>query len=86
MFDKSRVGKRITNFEMEVNNRQLLRRYKELREKLVSGEVDEIRIPQKNGAILKIVVERKGETLGDLLKEIRKNPIKGLKRPEEDIF
>ena len=74
---------------MVVTNRELLREYKMLKEKLMSGEVDEIRIPQSNGEVLKVFVvkEAKNETpFQRMVRRIKKKSYPNLKRPEEDLF
>ncbi|MBI4235440.1 hypothetical protein HY604_04015 [Candidatus Peregrinibacteria bacterium] len=69
-----------------ITNRELLRRYKELKNKLVNGEVDEVAVPQKDGMIIKIRIEKKKTPMQELLEMVEKKPLKGIKRPEEDLF
>ncbi len=74
---------------MVVTNRELLREYKTLKEKLMSGEVHEITIPQSNGDVLKVVVVRefRNETpFQRMVRRVKEKPFKNLNRPEEDLF
>lgn len=71
---------------LTVTNRELLRRYKELKGKLLSGEVEEVVVPQKEGVVIKIHAEKKKTPMQELLEMVEKRPLKGLKRPEEDLF
>lgn len=68
-----------------INNRDLLRRYRELKDKLINGEIDEISVPQKNQFIIKISLEKDQTPFEKMLSKIKKEPLK-LKRPEEDII
>lgn len=68
------------------NNRELLRNYKALKARLITGEVEEILIPQKDNSVLKIVLQKPQTKFQSLVNKIRKKPLKNLKRPEEDIF
>lgn len=69
-----------------VSNRDLLRKYKELKDKLVSGEIEEVEIEQKNNVVIKMYAEKKMTSMEKLLKMIKEKPLKGIKRPEQDIF
>ena len=71
---------------MRISNRELLRQYKALKEKLLSGEVKELSIPQKNGMTIKITVEKEKTQFEILNEMIDKNPVKDVKRPEADLF
>lgn len=69
-----------------ITNRELLRNYKDLKERLINGEIEEVVIPQKLGVIVKIVVEKEKTSFEKLLEKISAKPLKNLKRPEEDII
>lgn len=71
---------------MVITNRDLLRKYRHLRDKLLSGEVDSISIPQKTGIVIRIVAEKKESHFSKMTKLIKKHPFINLTRPEEDIF
>lgn len=72
---------------MVVTNRELLREYKILKEKLISGEVKEITVPQANGMVLRIEVVAKEETpFQRMVRRVKEKPFKNLNRPEEDLF
>lgn len=67
-------------------NRELLRNYKKLKDKLVNGEVNEVIIPQKNGLEMRIRIEKHAAPMEKLLKIIKEKPLKLIVRPNEDIF
>lgn len=71
---------------LTVTNRDLLRRYKELKGKLISGDIEEVLIPQDDGMVIKISVERVMTPVQQLIAMIKKRPILNVKRPEQDIF
>ena len=71
---------------LKVTNRDLLRRYKELKNKLINGEVEEIIISQKGDKVIKITMEKKKTPMQELFDMIERKPLKGLKRPKEDLF
>jgi len=70
----------------EVTNRELLRNYKEIKIKLLSGELEEVIVPQKEGSVLKITAEKEETPFERMRKAIKKRPITYIKRPEEDLF
>lgn len=70
---------------MVVTNRELLRNYREIKEKLLNGDVKEVVIPQKGSVKLKISVEKQKTPYQQLRELIRKHPIH-ITRPEEDII
>ena len=70
---------------MIVKNRELLRNFKALKEKLLSGEVKEVIIPQGDKVQLKIVIEKSKTPFRELADIVKTNPVK-LCRPKEDIF
>ncbi len=71
---------------LTVTNRDLLRKYKELKNKLMNGEIEHIIVPQSGNVVIKLSVEKKKTPMMELLEMIKKRPLKGLKRPEEDII
>lgn len=71
---------------MTISNRDLLRAYKDYKKKLVCGELDTIRVPQKDGSVLLITLESKKTPFETLLGMIKEKPLKELKRPEQDLF
>mgnify|MGYP001620104539 CR=1 len=73
---------------MKISNRELLRNYKSLKNKLVSGETEEILIPQSSGVILKLTVQRlaKKNSIDRFLEVTKGYSFRGLKRPKEDII
>lgn len=71
---------------LTVTNRDLLRRYKELKNKLMNGEINQIIVPQSGNIVIKLSVEKKKTPMQELLEMIKKRPIKNVRRPEEDII
>lgn len=71
---------------MVITNRDLLRKYKELKEHLLNGDVDEIVVPQKGNIILKITLQKEKTPFEKMMERILEKPCKNLKRPEEDII
>ncbi len=69
-----------------VTNRDLLRNYKNLRNRLISGELEEIDVPQKNGMVIKFHLEMPQTPMQKLLKMVKDKPLKGIKRPTWDII
>lgn len=69
-----------------VTNRDLLRNYKSLKDRLISGELDQVVILQNNNVDLKISVERKLTPFEQLVEMVKKKPILNVKRPDRDIF
>lgn len=67
-------------------NRDLLRNFKKLKEKLLSGSLDEVVVVQKGGMVIRIYADKKLSPFQELLKLVEKKPLKGLKRPREDII
>lgn len=71
---------------MNITNRELLRNYKDLKDRLVSGQVQQIRIEQRDGTVLKFTVEKKAQTpFESLIEYVKKNPVY-VERPPEDLF
>ena len=72
---------------LTVTNRELLRNYKSLKERLLRGELSEIAIKQSAGAIITLKVEKKAQTAFErMVEQVEKHPLKHLKRPEADLF
>ncbi len=72
---------------MEVTNRQFLREFKNLKKKLIKGEVDQISINQpKEGVILEVVVRRPTTPFQRFLQRVKEHGPIHIVRPEEDIF
>ncbi len=71
---------------LTVTNRDLLRNYKELKGKLLNGDIDQVLIPQDDGMVIKVSVERVLTPVQQLIAMIKKKPILNVKRPEQDIF
>lgn len=69
-----------------VTNRGLLRNYKSLKDRLLSGELDQVVILQNNNVDLKISVERKLTPFEQLVEMVKKRPVLSVKRPDRDIF
>lgn len=53
-----------------VTNRDLLRRFKELREKLMKDEVESVLVRQKNGSFLRIILIPGKSSFEELVKKI----------------
>lgn len=71
---------------IQVTNRTLLRNYKDLKQKLKNGEAQNLIVPQTDGTVLKISIE-KAKTPYEKMGELReKYSFKNLKRPKEDII
>lgn len=73
---------------LTVNNRELLRNYKVLKNKLLQRKVDVIRIQQDDGLTLEIRLKKEKTHITAFEKSlqlIKKHPIKGIKRPEADL-
>lgn len=74
---------------LTVSNRELLRNYKSLRNKLVQNKVKVIRVEQKGGTVLEIRIKREKKQQSAFqhsLELIYKYKIKDLKRPEADFY
>lgn len=72
---------------MNVSNRNLLRDYKSLKNKLMRGQVSFIDVPQKDGTVLRITVLSKESRAERWLNKIATlPPLTYVQRPEEDIF
>jgi len=71
---------------LTVTNRELLRNYKELKEKLVKGDVEEIVIPQDRGFVIKISVQKELTPMQKLIKMVKEKPILNVKRSRQDMF
>ena len=70
----------------KVSNRELVRNYSKIRIKLLSGEFEEVLVPQKEGAYIKLCVIREETPFERLVEKIKKRPVKYVKRPGEDLF
>jgi len=68
------------------NNRELLRNYKSLKEQLIRGELEEIIVPQKEGVVIKLTVEKIASPFEELICKVKEQPLTGIRRPEEDLF
>lgn len=68
-----------------ITNRGLLRDFKSVKEKLLSGEVKNVRVRQVGGEVLNISLERKVTKFQSLVKRVREKPLI-VRRPEEDLF
>jgi hypothetical protein len=71
---------------MQVSNRDFSRNYKMLRDQLIRGQIDEIVVPQKSGAILKIIAVTEETSATRWLKKIKKMKPLIIQRPEDDLF
>lgn len=71
---------------LTVTNRDLLRRFKELKEQLLTGQVDEILVIQKNDMVLKLHIVRELTPMQKLLKMVKEKPILNVERSDQDIF
>lgn len=76
---------------LKITNRDLLRDYKSLKNRLMRGEIQHIFIPQDSDISLKLSIHKKKpkEHSADyFFDRLKKHPslYKGLKRPEEDII
>lgn len=71
---------------MQITNRELLRNYRNLKEKLLNGEVDSIVVPQGSGIVVKLTIEKNQTPFERMTKMILANPFKNIKRTEEDII
>lgn len=69
-----------------VTNRELLREFKELKGRLINGDIEEILIPQDDNSTIRISLVQKRTPFLELLDKIRKKPFKNLQRPEMDLF
>ena len=72
---------------LTITNRELLRNYKSLKARLVKGHIQQILIKERDGTVYEFSIKEKAQTPFERLAEhVRKHPIKGIKRPEEDLF
>lgn len=72
--------------KVTITNRELLRNYKNLKERLMNGEIQEVVIPQKTGVTIKIIAQKEMTSFERMTQKILAKPFKDLKRPEEDII
>lgn len=86
LFDKQLVFWYYLGMTLTVSNRDLLRKFKKLRDGLLSGEIEEVVVPQKNGFFIRLSTEKELTPMEKLLKMVKEKPLKGIKRPKEDIF
>ena len=70
----------------KVTNRDLLRNYKSLKEKLLDGEVEEIIVPQKNGVVIKITIAQEETPMERFLRMVDERGPLHIKRPDADFF
>lgn len=64
---------RMSNFykmNLKITNRDLLRNYKKLKEQLLNGEVEEVSVVQKDGFVIKMVVEKEETGMEHFLRMI----------------
>ena len=71
---------------LTINNRELLRNYKSLKMKLLSGEIDEILIPQGDTKVIKITIEEELSPNQRFLKMVKEHGPIHITLPEGDIF
>ncbi len=72
---------------IKVNNRELLRDYKSLKEKLMKGEITEIQVQQKGtGKIIKISIEKEKTPFERQLERLEKQGPIQIERPKADLF
>ena len=71
---------------LTITNRELLRGFKELKGRLINGDIEEILVPQDDNSTLRISLIQKKTPFLELLDKIKKKPMKTLKRPEMDLF
>lgn len=71
---------------LTITNRELLREFKSLKNKLINGDVEEILIPQNDNSTIKISLIQKKTPFLELLDKVKNKPMKTLKRPEIDLF
>ena len=71
-----------------ITTRELLRNFRQVKAHLVQGKVKLIEIEQKEGVItIQFNKKKKAKTPFELLLEdIKKHPIKGVKRPTADLY
>jgi hypothetical protein len=72
-----------------ITNRELLRNYKALKNKLLQKKVDmiEVKLDEDHMLEIKLRKRKRAKTPFErLLEDIQKHPIKGIKRPEADLF
>lgn len=74
---------------LTINNRELLRNYKSLKDQLLQKKVDVIEVELDEEFLLEIKLKRKKRAktpFERLLEDIKRDPVKGTKRPEADLF
>lgn len=71
-----------------ITNRELLRNYRSLKERLLTGELDKIVVEQEGGRDLSIQLEQSVKTGFEwMLAELEEGgPLSFLKRPKGDLF
>jgi len=71
---------------MDITTREFLRNFKQLREQLKHGEIQEIRIIQKDGYALHVMGDTPKTCAQRFIEKIKKSKPIYIARPEEDIF
>jgi hypothetical protein len=69
-----------------ITNRRLLRDYKTIKNQLMSGEIQEVLIPQKDGVTLKLSIEQSASPARRMMDFAQKNTKRNFKRPEQDLW
>jgi len=69
-----------------LTTREFLRDFKHWKTKLNKGNLETIEIPISEQNIMKITVVRKMTPFERSMEQVLKAPLRGLKRPTEDIF
>ncbi len=73
--------------QLNITNRDLLRNYRQFKERLLRGEVQCLKIEQSDGQVISVRVEQPGQTAFEkMTAQIKQKPLSFLKRPEADIF
>lgn len=71
---------------MRTTNRDFLRNYRAVKDKLLNGDIDSVIIPQGEGVNLRIVIVKDKTPFERMTEKIKSKPFKNLRRPEEDLF
>jgi len=72
--------------ETIITNRMLLRDFKKIKTDLLSGKTMVVVVPQSKVTDLEIRIRQKQTPFQSFLEKVKKNPMRGIVRPEEDIF
>lgn len=70
----------------QVSTREFMRNFKALREGLKRGEFEEIHVEERNGYILRVLSKPVKTPFESFVEAVKKRPLKGLRRPKEDLF